>query len=311
MLNSSDLGRILDLLNQKYQIESSAEVTLEANPEDSSLTTLNEWKSIGINRLSIGVQSFRDEDLIWMNRGHSAQQAIESIECAKREGFDNISVDLIFGLPKFDIKHWISNLNQLLDLNVNHVSLYALTVEPKTALAHQVKKRLTEVAVDSEAAEQFMMARKMLMKKGYLHYEISNYAKPGWESKHNSSYWKDVNYLGFGPSAHSFNGQKRRWNVSNNQRYMKAVEADEKFWESETLSPTDRFNEYILTRLRTSWGCDLSYIANEFGVDLSGEQELVKHLEAGTVVIENNSLRLAEKGLLLADGIASDLFRGI
>lgn len=310
VLEASELAQLLETVHENYSIEpyKEIEVTIEVNPEDVSEAKVNSWVEAGVNRVSLGVQSFDDADLKWMNRGHTADQAMESIELMQKAGIKNISADLIFGLPNRSLADWESNLAKMIDLGVPHISLYNLTIEPKTELAHQVKVGTTTVPEQEVSAQMFSKGRELLLNAGFDHYEISNYAKPGYISGHNSNYWKNVNYIGVGPSAHSYNGKIRRWNVANNQRYMRGVEEDETFWENEVLTKENRFNEYVMTGLRTKWGCDIDFIKDEFDIDLTKSDELQKQIENGHVIHEHPVIRLSEAGLLFADRIASDLF---
>jgi oxygen-independent coproporphyrinogen III oxidase len=308
VLSAEEISSLLDCIRSHYTLDEQPEITLEANPEDVTYSKAVEWSEKGINRISLGMQSFDDNDLQWMNRGHTVKQSLEAVNILVEQGINNISADLIFGLPEQSLEKWEQNLNQLLDLNINHVSLYNLTVEPKTALAFQVKNKKVLVGTDELAANQFKLGQKLLTEVGFEQYEISNYAKKGFESKHNSSYWRNVHYLGVGPSAHSFDGKTRRWNVSNNQNYMKAIEGKQVYWESEELSTKDRYNEYVLTGLRSKWGCDMDYIESEFNIDLTRHDEVAKQLQGNTVIIQDRVLLLTETGMLIADHIALNLF---
>jgi oxygen-independent coproporphyrinogen-3 oxidase len=250
-----------------FTVNKDAEITIETNPDDITQEKLLAWKSIGINRLSIGVQSFFEEDLQWMNRAHNATQALQSIQLAKQSGFDNITIDLIYGTPTLTDDKWKQNLETAFTLNVPHLSCYALTVEPKTAL-HKMIATHKVAAVDPEQqSHQFEILMEHAASNGYEHYEISNFAKPGFRSKHNSSYWQHKNYLGLGPSAHSFNGTSRQWNIANNALYIKNIEQETIPAEIETLTATQQLNEYIMTSLRTIEGLDTNFVAANFGID--------------------------------------------
>lgn len=310
MLKLDDLKEILDSIRRNYRISPDAEITLEANPEDIHEGNLQAWKKNGINRLSIGVQSFYDEELEWMNRNHRAEKSIDAIRLAQNLGFENITIDLIYGVPVSNWEKWKSNVQMALDLKVPHISAYALTVENKTALAHHVAKGTAEAPSESESHEQFIYLRSALKAAGFDAYEISNYGKPGWHSKHNTNYWKGVAYLGIGPGAHSFEGMTRRWNVSNNSTYIKSIEAGEPWYETEVLSVRDQFNEYIMTGLRRSEGILMAEIEDRFGSEYAEhlKREALTHKLAGRLIDESGRMQLSSEGLFFADGIASDLF---
>lgn len=308
LIAPEQLSRLLKQIHAHYDIESDLEVTIEANPDDLDGQRLSELKRIGVNRLSIGIQSFDDEILTSMNRGHNSDQALSAVGMAQEEGFQNISVDIIYGLPGRDLEWLKSELDRFLALGVQHISAYQLTIEPRTSYAHQVDKGLLRMPKDEKVAEQFEYLIKTFQRAGFEQYEVSNFAKDGFVSKHNSSYWRGKPYLGVGPSAHSYDGRHRYWNVANNHRYMKAIEDGTGFQEQEELDSKTRFNEYILTRSRTKWGLDLAYILEEFNIDLLDANAAVLRKYADGYSILEGHLRLNEKGLLLADGFASDLF---
>lgn len=308
MLNPHELRAFLETIQDHFNVLDEAEITIEANPEDIDEQVVKGWIDAGINRVSLGVQSFVDEDLVWMNRGHTAAQSLNAIEILQSVGIQNISADLIFGLPNQSLTDWEDNVKKIIETNVPHVSLYNLTVEPKTELAHLVKNKGLKVGTEDLAAEQFAKSQQLLKSAGFEQYEISNYAKKGYVSKHNSSYWHDVNYCGIGPSAHSFNGKVRRWNIANNQTYMKGLESGSSYWDAETLTKIDRYNEYILTGLRTKWGIDLSYAEREFGAKLDSNKYLKEQIDLGYVKIEGTTAKLSESGMLFADRIALNLF---
>jgi oxygen-independent coproporphyrinogen III oxidase len=308
VLSASEIKSLLAVISKHYVVSDKAEITIEANPEDIDAQKVTKWIESGINRVSLGVQSFDDADLSWMNRGHTAEQSINAVKLLQQNGIHNISLDLIFGLPNQTIDNWKLSLEKLINLDVQHVSLYNLTVEPKTALAHQVKMLKVEVAKDILSAEQFALGQEILSNAGFEQYEISNYAKSGYVSKHNSSYWRSVHYIGVGPSAHSFDGKTRRWNIANNQSYMNSIERGLSYWESEELSNKERFNEYILTGLRSKWGCNLAYIKSEFGLDLILNKEIEKQIKLKTVLVHEGTLMLTKNGMLVADYISLKLF---
>ena len=309
LLNLEELTAIFKTIYTEFTIAENPEITLEANPDDLSEEKINELANSKINRLSIGVQSFFEEDLKLMNRAHNAEEALNSIKLA-RSKFDNISVDLIYGIPGMSNERWQKNIQILLDLDIPHISSYALTVEPNTALQKFIEKGKIKPVDDAAAAQHFETLRTVLKNAGFEHYEFSNYGKPGYFSQNNTAYWLGKPYLGIGPSAHSYDGNSRKWNIANNTLYIKAIERSELPLEVEELSITDRYNEYIMTRLRTYFGVDLVEVESEFG------KEYLEYLKEQSVVlfekellrIENNVMHITEKGTFLSDGIAADLF---
>ena len=308
VLNADELPQILRIFRENYAVDENVEITLEANPDDIKIELLKVWRREGVNRLSIGVQSFRSEDLDWMNRSHTAEQSLNAVKLAQQEGFDNITIDLIYGLPNMSMTGWEAQLDKAIGLNVRHISAYCLTVEPNTALAHLTKTGKIVTPGDQVQSEEFLMLRRKLLEAGYVQYEVSNFGKEGFESQHNSSYWKNENYLGVGPSAHSFDGASRRWNVSNNQRYMSALETEDDYFEVETLSPTDKFNELLLTGLRTVYGVDKTVLLKEVSPPASFEAQINEYKGKGWLVEEHDKYLLTPEGLLFADQIASELF---
>ncbi|SEA94154.1 oxygen-independent coproporphyrinogen-3 oxidase [Chitinophaga terrae (ex Kim and Jung 2007)] len=310
LLSETQLEKLLNRLHALYPITAEAEITLEANPDDLSADRLKSLKAAGINRLSIGVQSFREEDLRWMNRAHDSQQAINCITHAQEAGFTNITIDLIYGGPTLSDEAWEANVKRAIALGIPHLSCYALTVEPGTALDHFIAKKKMEPTDPDKAALHFELLMQWLKEAGYEHYEISNFALPGWHSRHNSSYWQGKHYLGLGPSAHSFNGHSRQWNIANNALYMKSIQAGTVPFEIESLTTSMQFNEYIMTTLRTSAGCNLEWVAEKFGKDrvlhlLAHSQPFIA---AGKMERAGEALRLTTAGRLFADGIAGELF---
>lgn len=308
LLSETELNQILKQLFVQFNIAAHPEITLEANPDDISETVLQTWQQAGVNRLSIGVQSFFDEDLKWMNRAHQASQSFESLHRAKKY-FSNISIDLIYGLPELTDEKWAQNVSTAIDLQIPHLSCYALTVEPKTPLDKLIRQhKLANTDPDKQAA-QFMLLMQWLNEAGYEHYEISNFSKPGMRSRHNTSYWQGKKYLGLGPSAHSYNGKERQWNIANNQQYITAIRDGNIPFEKEVLTPVQKINEYIMTALRTAAGIDLQYLEEQLQIPassfLSGAD---KYIQSGKMVHLNNSLILTCEGKLLADGIAADMF---
>jgi oxygen-independent coproporphyrinogen-3 oxidase len=309
LLTQHELDSIFNQLFRLFRLEETAEITLEANPDDINDNSLGWWKKTGINRLSIGVQSFFDEDLRWMNRAHDADQSLRSIQSAVAARF-SLSIDLIYGSPVLDDRRWKENVEKTISLQIPHVSCYALTVEPRTTLDHWIRQQKVPPVSPETQARQFLELIDWLEQAGYEHYEISNFAKPGMRSRHNSAYWQGSKYLGLGPSAHSFDGFSRQWNVSNNARYIQGILNNEVLFEKEILSPLQVLNEYIMTSLRTGEGLDLRRIGRKFGnevaVQLNYGAEL--HIKKGNLREENARLVLTRVGKLFADGIAADLF---
>ena len=310
LLSQKQLLQIFETIEKHFTIQPNAEITLEANPDDLSEEKLSELKHTPINRLSIGVQSFFDDDLKWMNRAHNVNEAENAIAMAKQKGFENITIDLIYGTPGLSNENWLHNIQKALALGVNHISSYALTVEPKTALATMIEKGKYADTNEEKAAEQFDILVNTLTANGFVHYEISNFAKPEFFAKHNSNYWKGKHYIGIGPSAHSFNTISRSWNVANNQKYLNAIAINELEITDEILTVNNQINEYIMTGLRTIWGCDLNFIALQFGETEKQRliKEAAKFIDQDLLVINDSILLTTSKGKFLADGIAADLF---
>lgn len=311
LLEQTELMRIFDSLNKYFEIDSDAEITLEANPDDLTKNKIRELRSTPINRLSIGIQSFYDEDLKLMNRAHNSQEAISAVKGAQDADFENITIDLIYGIPGLTEHRWRNNLQNAFLLDVKHISAYCLTVEPKTVLAHQVKTGIIKNVDELQSSEQFEIMLEAMKKNNFVQYEISNFCKDDQYSRHNSNYWLKEKYLGLGPSAHSFNGESRQWNISNNALYIKSLENNAIDFELEQLNIDQRYNEYILTSLRTMWGSDLERIGSDFGNDFKSHclKEAQKYIETADITIETNTLFLTDKGKLIADKIASDLFK--
>ena len=309
LLTMEDCQVLLEAVHRNYKIVSGPEITLEANPDDISPEKLQGWKSLGINRLSIGIQSFLEEELKWMNRAHTARQALESLQLALAT-FQNITIDLIYGSPFLTDELWMKNIDIITHLGVPHLSCYALTVEEKTPLHKSIGSGKSPVMDEEQQARQFLMLMQWLKEKGYEHYEVSNFARPGYRSRHNSSYWKGVPYLGIGPSAHSYNGKERRWNIANNSVYVSGIKKKQPSREAEMLSPMNRFNETIMIALRTSDGLDLNRIEKEWdsGRRRELEGQLASYSRDGFVKLQGSVARLTDKGMLRADGIAASLF---
>lgn len=309
LLTKIELEKILSRLNEVFSVNKNAEITLEANPDDLTSDKFAELKAAGINRISIGIQSFFDEDLIFMNRAHHAQQAKKSVEVAK-DFFENITIDLIYGTPTMSNEQWQKNLDMFFKFGIPHLSAYSLTVETKTPLAKKIAMNIVKPIEDEKSADQFEILMKNMRKENYLHYEISNFSLEGYISKHNSSYWLGERYFGFGPSAHSFDRTSRRWNVANNSKYIEAIKQGQILFENEILTPIQQFNEYVMISLRTIWGCDLDLIKNKFGEKMKNIflENSSKFIESGLIIYRNEKLRLSDKGKLLGDRIISDLF---
>jgi oxygen-independent coproporphyrinogen-3 oxidase len=311
LLTAEELDQIFTAIRENFQIAPQAEITLEANPDDLTAEKLAVLAASPVNRLSIGLQSFHEPHLRLMNRAHSAQESGEAVRRAQAAGFENISVDLIYGVPAATHTIWEEDLGRLFELNVPHVSAYALTIEPDTAFGRRLKKGTFVAPPEEFVAQQFEILLAQLRARGYEQYEISNFCQPGRESRHNSNYWRGVPYLGLGPSAHSFNGRSRQYAVANNPQYVAAVlERGEVPITTEYLSPLDQANEYLLTTLRTSRGCDLRYLRDELGLNiLSGRAEyLGSLLTQGMATLTDDTLRLTDAGKLLADHITLELF---
>jgi len=310
LLNVNEIENILEAIQKNFKVLKNVEITLEANPDDLKKEKINQLARTPVNRLSIGVQSFSDDDLIWMNRAHNASESLASIKMAQDAGFKNITIDLIYGIPGLTNDNWAKNLETSLSLNINHISSYALTVEPKTPLHTFIEQGKYLNVNDEQSSEQFEILINTLEANNFEQYEISNFAKGKNYSIHNSNYWKNKKYLGIGPSAHSFNIKSRSWNVSNNQLYIKSIEENKINCETEILTTQNRFNEYVMTGLRTMWGCNLNYIEKEFGKENRNKlNENAKSFFDRNLIIENEgTLFLTKQGKLFADGIASELF---
>jgi oxygen-independent coproporphyrinogen III oxidase len=304
------LEKLLYEIHRHYDVDSGAEITLEANPDDLSLSKLKDLKSIGINRLSIGLQSFYKEELNWMNRAHSAEQSFACIEHAHLAGFDNISVDLIYGSQLLSDEQWLNQLSIVEKMPIQHLSCYALTIEDKTALGQAVKSKILPDVDDTKQERHFKLLQSWSKQAGFEHYEISNLAKANKHSKHNSAYWANAHYLGIGPAAHSYNGIGRQWNISNNAVYMKLVKDDGEYFESEILSKKDQYNELVLTQLRTSKGLNKKEIENNFEHKIQKHflNEVQKQMQLKNIEELDNSIYIPYKHWFKADGIASDLF---
>lgn len=309
VLSMEEIQQLIQAVYGNYKVIDHPEITLEANPDDLSNHRIIELSKSPVNRLSIGIQSFFDEDLELMNRAHNAGEAEICIQEATKY-FDNITIDLIYGIPGMDNERWKANIQKALDFGLPHISSYALTVELRTALKKFIEKGVVPDVDDGQAQEQFHILVEMLEAQGFVNYEISNFGKPGFFSKNNTAYWQGKHYLGVGPSAHSFDGNHRSWNIRNNPTYIKKINEGVLPMEIETLTKTDRYNEYVMTGLRTVWGVDLDKIATDFGsnyLDYINRQSK-KYMESHLLYLEEGKLLVTKQGKFLADGIASDLF---
>ncbi len=329
VLSTGELAGLLDTIRQFYELDPNAEITLEANPDDLTKDYLDDLRQLGFNRLSIGIQSFFDDDLRWMNRRHNAHEAIRSIETARRKGFHNINIDLIYGLPSMTLSRWEDNLAQALALETPHLSAYHLTIEERTVFGRKQARGGAFSVAEEDSVQQFEMLMDVMKNAGYEHYEISNFAKPGFYSRHNSAYWQHKPYLGIGPSAHSYDGQSRQWNCSNNSRYIVTLENATislseiqemknpgdltkavAWFEREQLTPSAKYNDYVLVSLRTIWGADAGYIRTRFGSAFWDifRRQADSYLFAGYMEEHGGVFTLTRKGKMIADRIASDLF---
>ena len=310
ILTSSEIHDFLNSIYNSYQVNKDVEITIECNPDNLTASKLSLYKGIGINRLSIGVQSFDDQELKFMNRSHSSKEAIDSIQLAKEIGFQNISIDLIYGLPNQTLRDWKNNLRIMFELGIQHFSAYSLTIEEKTALYHLVKNKKVKMLSDKKIIDQFNLLQVEAKEQGFIHYEISNFGFEGYFSKHNSAYWQGKYYLGIGPSAHSYNGNNRGWNIASNTKYISSISANINCFNVEELTTTQQYNEYIFISLRTIWGVNLHLIKSIYGkkTELYFLNEIKKWEEKKYVISNSNIYTLTIKGKVFADSIASDLF---
>lgn len=309
LLSSDEINLVLGAITDLHSVASGAEITLEANPDDLGEAKLKSLAQTAVNRLSIGIQSFFDDDLLWMNRAHRGNEAETSVKRAQDKGFENITVDLIYGYPLLNDQKWNYNLNKVFELDIPHISTYSMTVEPRTALASFIKNKKQAAMDEQQSAAQFVLLMDAMQLRGFEHYEISNFCKPGHYSRHNANYWKGVKYLGIGPSAHSFNGEARQWNVANNAKYLNALQEGKISAETELLTEANRLNEYIMTSLRTIWGLDLAKLNT---IAKGSADELQKptqrFFENGWITQKDEIITLTQAGKLYADHIASELF---
>ncbi len=310
LLTKQELAGILQTIHSEFSVSSDAEITLEANPEDIDSETAQGWKDLGVNRLSIGIQSFDDKILTWMNRAHNAEQAMAGVSAVQNTGITNITIDLIYGVHSRSQAAWEDEIERALRLNVPHISAYCLTIEPDTVFGHQAAKGKQLAHLDENSSQEFLALVNRLSENNINLYEVSNFSKPYLESKHNSNYWNGLNYLGAGPGAHSFVNDTRRWNVSNNAVYSKAVQKGDSYHEQEQLSASDKYNEYIMTNLRRVGGVNLETIEQSFQLDFKKEfnSEINAYLADKKLLMRDDKIRLTLDGFLLADRIASDFF---
>lgn len=309
VLSAEELQMVFEALRQHFPIDKGAEISLEANPDDLTDDVLSVYRDAGINRLSIGIQSFDDDVLRSLNRIHNGMAARRSVEMAQKKGFDNISVDLIYAIPGQDLNHWTANVKAAVELNPQHISSYSLTIEEKTMLGKWTKQGKFRATDDDSAADQYDQLVDILQEAGFEHYEVSNFARPGYRSGHNTSYWLGKHYLGIGPGAHSFNGDSRQFNVRDNRKYIASLQQGKIPATVELLTARDKVNEYLLISLRTCWGVDLTHLRNYFRVDLFEDHgNYIQNLEKeGLATVTGTTLVLTRKGLLLADEIALNL----
>ena len=308
LLKADDLKKLLAQTHHQFEVAPDAEITLEANPDDLSIAKLRAIRQSGVNRLSIGIQSFFDEDLKAMNRSHEAHQALKCVSQAQDLGFENITIDLIFGLPNLSNGKWQTNIEKALELNVPHISAYSLTVEPNTALHKMVNTGRVHLPTEDDVLAQYQILTTLTRENGFDHYELSNYGKPGFHSRHNSSYWAGDPYLGIGPSAHGFNGHLRQWNVANNTQYVKKISAGETWFERETIDQKDAFNEFVMTGLRTANGVSLDEVEKRFRREGALLDDAQAKLECGKLELRNGTLIIPENEWMMSDSIISDLF---
>ena len=310
ILSEKELLTIFNHLYSHFDINDDAEITLEANPDDLSDQKVKELKNTPINRFSIGIQSFFDEDLKFMNRAHNSNEALQSIKRVQDKGWDNITIDLIYGTPTLSNEMWLTNLQKITELKIPHLSAYSLTVEEKTPLFHKIKKGISKAPDAEKSRQQFLLLMDFARQNQLEHYEISNFAKKGFMAKHNSSYWRGDAYLGLGPSAHSYDHNKRQWNVANNVKYIASIKKGLPSFSEELLSEKEQYNEYIMTSLRTIWGCNLDLIELRFSPFLVNffKISIKKWLKGGEIIQKNKNYQFSQLGKLMADRVTSDLF---
>jgi oxygen-independent coproporphyrinogen-3 oxidase len=310
ILEPDEIGKLLSAIRGTYAVEADAEITIEVNPDDVTPAVLAAYREAGINRISIGVQSFFDEDLDYLNRIHNGQQSALCIRQVQEAGFTNISADLIFGFPTLTGSRLEENLRRLVDFNIPHISAYALTVEPKTALDVLIRKKKLPAPVEEDVVSHFRILMRVMKENGYEQYEISNFCKNGLYSFHNSNYWKGEHYLGLGPSAHSFNGISRQWNIASVIQYCEMIRRKERHYETELLAPEQQYNEYVMVSLRTMWGCSLDTIRQEFGEEIAARTSQIadRFIRSGLLREQDRIYFLTDEGKIFADRIAMELF---
>ena len=315
LLPTKYIDEILKITNDNFDLIPNPEITLEANPDTIDKEQLFELKSLGVNRISVGIQSFHDDDLKYLDRRHDSRHALQIIDDLKCVGFEKLTLDLIYGIPTLTEEKWNKNLDIFFSTGISHLSAYALTIEPKTILGQRIEKGDLQDVSEDETVRHYNILVERTKENGFEHYEISNFAKPGCRSQHNSIYWNDEKYLGLGPSAHSYDGNSRQWNISNLTKYIQLVNTDadtdiECYYEKEILSKEDKFNEYVMTSLRTSWGCDVEKISAKYGSYYSEHflKNVKKYLTSGMMLMKDSKFILTDEGMLFADGIAAELF---
>jgi oxygen-independent coproporphyrinogen-3 oxidase len=310
LLEADDIAAFIQAIKERHEVENDAEITLEGNPDDLYREKIISLKEAGINRLSIGIQSFHKDDLEYLKRAHTADRALECIAEAQKAGFDNITIDLIYGIPGQTDEAWEENLKQVATFNIPHFSAYALTVEHKTELDYLIQKGKSKPVDEEQTARNFMALQRWAIENGYQPYEISNFAREGWIARHNTGYWTGMKYIGIGPSAHSFDGNSRQWNVSNNSLYSSKIEQGKPYFEKEMLTVEQQFEEYVMTGMRTAWGCSLKEIINRFGEKYARDvsRKIQKFVNAGNAEADENNIRLTIPGRLIADHIIAELF---
>lgn len=310
LLSVKNIEEIINILNKNYDIVSNPEITLEVNPDTIDKEKMLGLKSLGINRISVGIQSFHDDDLKYLDRRHDSRHALKVLEELHEVGFEKLTLDLIYGIPTLTEKKWNENLDIFFSTGISHLSAYALTVEPKTILGQRIEKGDLQSVSEEETIRHYEILVERTKENGFEHYEISNFAKEGSRSQHNSIYWMDEKYLGLGPSAHSYDGNSRQWNISNLTKYIQLAENADDYFEKEMLTTDDKFNEYVMTSLRTSWGCNVGKMEADYGDRYAVHflKNVKKHLDSGIMLIKNNNYILTDEGMLFADGIAADLF---
>ena len=309
ILDVKQINSIINKIHKEFKVEENAEITLEANPDDLKINKVIDLSKTKINRLSIGVQSFIDRELKSMNRAHDSKKAMKSLELSKKY-FDNISIDLIYGVPDSTLETWAYNLEVTMGFDVNHVSTYALTIEPKTALESFVRKLIVDMPKEGLIYKQYNLINEKLEPRGFVNYEVCSFAKENFFSKNNSAYWLRKKYIGIGPSAHSFDGKSRSWNISNNKKYVEHINDGRSYHKREELTTIDQYNEYVMTGFRTIWGVSTEFLETNFNLKFKHYfiEKIQKHIDQKNIVLNDNVYTTTNKGRFLADGIASDLF---